>query len=125
MSKQKARRRAEERAKKRAPKTRDGAAATTAAERPQRPRPRAAGQKQGREAGAVGPRAAATTHGSGSCSPSWLVANAVICDLHRHLERPWLGLTITTILVPLIVWLVWDPERSRPPLTPAVARLPP
>lgn len=40
----------------------------------------------------------------------WVVANAVIFLLADSWNARWLGLTITTILVPLIVWLAWDPE---------------
>jgi hypothetical protein len=40
----------------------------------------------------------------------WVVANAVIWLFTDTWNARWLGLTITTILVPVIVWLVWDPE---------------
>jgi hypothetical protein len=42
----------------------------------------------------------------------WLLANVVIwvASGTGNWEIKWLGLTITTILVPLLVWLVWDPE---------------
>jgi hypothetical protein len=40
----------------------------------------------------------------------WVVANAAIWLLSDTWNARWLGLTITTILVPVIVWLVWDPE---------------
>ena len=40
----------------------------------------------------------------------WVVANALIWIFTDTWNARWFGLTITTIAVPLIVWLVWDPE---------------
>lgn len=107
MSKQKARRRAEERAKKRAPKTRAAGSAAAAS--------------NGTSAGAK-PAQKKTTQRSAReerrrrrlwvIGAIWLVANALIWVLSGsgNWEAKWLGLTVTTIAVPLIVWLVWDPE---------------
>ena len=40
----------------------------------------------------------------------WLLANALIFAFTDTWNAKWVGLTVTTILVPVVVWLVWDPE---------------
>lgn len=110
MSKQKARRRAEQRAKKRAPKTREGAASPTvgseASQRPgQRPSQRQ-GKKKMRSA-----REQRQRRRLWVVFALWFVANALIWIFTDTWNAKWVGLTITTITVPLVVWLVWDPER--------------
>lgn len=106
MSKERARRRAQERAAKRAPKVRsitdtDGGAAapaTGASRRAARKPARTTRQeRQRRRLWAV--------------FACWLVANALIWVFTDTWNARWLGLTLTTILVPLIVWFIWDPER--------------
>lgn len=95
MSKQRARKRAEERARKRAPKSRDTGA--PAAPRVKKVRKRTAReQRHRRRIWTIG--------------IVWFVANALIWVFTETWEARWVGLTITTILVPLVVWLVWDPE---------------
>jgi len=100
MSKEKARRRAEERAKKSAPKAKsaDKPVATQAKPKKKGPTRSARQQRQRKRLWAM--------------AAIWLVANAVIWVVSGagNWEAKWIGLTITTILVPLIVWLVWDPE---------------
>jgi fatty acid desaturase len=100
MSKEKARRRAEERARKSAPKTRSTA-------RPEQTQPTAKKKVPARSAREQRRRRRIWVIGG-----IWLVANAVIWIVSGagNWEAKWLGLTLTTILVPLIVWLVWDPE---------------
>ena len=102
MSKERARKRAQERARKRAPKTRSdhaGPSAATAARRPaKKTRKRTAREQRHRRRIWI-------------VAGLWLAANAVIWVLTETWQARWVGLTITTILVPLIVWLVWDPER--------------
>ncbi|HEX5017790.1 MAG TPA: hypothetical protein VFX15_09410 [Actinomycetes bacterium] len=101
MSKERARKRAEQRARKRAPRA-AGAAATAApdqhAKASQRKQPQRSAREQRRR------RRIWIVAGF------WLAANAVIFMLTDTWNARWMGLTITTILVPLIVWLVWDPE---------------
>ena len=100
MSKEKARRRAEERAKKSAPKAKpsEKLAATQAGPKKKVATRSARQQRQRRRLWVM--------------AAMWLVANAVIWIVSGagNWEAKWIGLTITTILVPLIVWLVWDPE---------------
>jgi hypothetical protein len=100
MSKEKARRRAEERAKKNAPKPKpvDKPADTGARPKKKGPTRSARQQRQRRRLWVM--------------AAIWLVANAIIWIVSGagNWEAKWIGLTITTILVPLIVWLVWDPE---------------
>ena len=100
MSKEKARRRAEDRAKKNAPKPKPADKPTAALAKPRKKGPtRTAHQeRQRRRLWVIG--------------SIWLLANAVIWIVSGagNWEAKWLGLTITTILIPLIVWLVWDPE---------------
>ncbi|HVQ18722.1 MAG TPA: hypothetical protein VMT27_06760 [Actinomycetes bacterium] len=40
----------------------------------------------------------------------WVLANAAIWIFTSTWNARWLGLTLTTIAVPLIVWFAWDPE---------------
>jgi Flp pilus assembly protein TadB len=97
MSKERARRRAEERAKKRAPKSPTAPTETDRSTPKKKTRRRSAReQRQRRRLWVI--------------AIVWLVANAVIFVLVDTWNARWLGLTITTILVPLIVWLLWDPE---------------
>jgi hypothetical protein len=106
MSKEKARRRAEERARKRAPKTRPAggpAVDQTQSKGVKKPKKKAVRrsareQRRRRRLWVIG--------------GIWLLANVVIWVVSGagNWEAKWLGLTLTTILVPLIVWLVWDPE---------------
>lgn len=100
MSKEKARRRAEERAKKSAPRPKPASKPTADRTKPKKKGPTrtARQQRQRRRLWVIG--------------GIWLVANAVIWIVSGagNWEAKWLGLTITTILIPLVVWLVWDPE---------------
>lgn len=100
MSKEKARRRAEERAKKNAPKTRpaDKPAGDQTKPKKKTPSRSARETRRRRRLWVIG--------------GIWLAANVVIWIVSGagNWEAKWLGLTITTILIPLIVWLVWDPE---------------
>jgi Flp pilus assembly protein TadB len=98
MSKEKARRRAEDRAKKRAPKPRGDAAQRPARQPTSKKRRRTAREERQRRRLWV-------------IAGLWLVANALIWVFTDTWNARWFGLTITTIAVPLIVWLVWDPER--------------
>jgi Flp pilus assembly protein TadB len=111
MSKERARKRAEERARKRAPRSRDaasvGASESNApahggkhppgARAGKKPRQRTAREKRHRRRIWI-------------IAVTWVVANVGIVAIARSWEALWIGLTVTTILVPLIVWLVWDPE---------------
>jgi type VI protein secretion system component VasF len=100
MSKEKARRRAEERAKKNAPKARQAEKPAPAASAPKKKAVQRSAREQRRR------RRVWLIGGI------WLAANAVIWIVSGagNWEAKWLGLTLTTILVPLVVWLVWDPE---------------
>lgn len=104
MSKEKARRRAEERARKRAPKARS--AATSEVDR--------AGQPGGNRPEKKAPRRSVREQRRRRriwvMAILWVVANALIFVFTDTWNAKWLGLTVTTILIPLIVWLVWDPE---------------
>jgi hypothetical protein len=102
MSKERAQRRAEERAKKHAPKTRPADSSET---EPSRTRTR-----PGKNARVRSAREQRTRRRMTVVALLWVVANAVIWLLTDTWNARWLGLTITTILVPVIVWLVWDPE---------------
>jgi len=102
MSKERAQRRAEERAKKHAPKTRSAESSET-----ERRAARTSGAKSGRVRTA---REQRTRRRMTVVAVLWVVANAMIWLLTDTWNARWLGLTITTILVPVIVWLVWDPE---------------
>jgi uncharacterized membrane protein YdbT with pleckstrin-like domain len=95
MSKQRARKRAEERARKRAPKSKETGPPATPRVKKERQRS-AREQRHRRRIWAIG--------------IVWVVANALIWVFTDTWEARWFGLTITTILVPLVVWLVWDPE---------------
>ncbi len=114
MSKERARKRAEERARKRAPKAReappsDGGSDPTASGggRSTSAKPVNRGAKKRRE-----PTAREKRHRRRIwiIAVTWVVANVAIVAIGRSWEALWIGLTVTTILVPLIVWLVWDPE---------------
>jgi Flp pilus assembly protein TadB len=100
MSKERARRRAEERARRRAPKKPAATAATggEAVRRAERKAPTRSARERRRRNRIV------------AVASVWLAANAVIFMLADTWNARWLGLTITTILVPVVVWLLWDPE---------------
>lgn len=100
MSKERARRRAEEKARKRAPKrphdTGDSTSPGTGATKRKVAQRSAREQRRRRRLIAV--------------VMVWLAANALIFLLTDTWGARWLGLTVTTILVPVVVWLLWDPE---------------
>jgi hypothetical protein len=98
MSKEKARRRAEERARKRAPKTRPAGGSKVARSKPTKKVVRRSAREQRRR------------RRIWLITGMWVVANALIWVFTDTWNARWFGLTITTILIPLIVWLVWDPE---------------
>lgn len=98
MSKEKARRRAEERARKRAPKTRPAESSAPAQPRPKKKAVQRSAREQRRR------------RRIWLIAGLWIVANALIWVFTDTWNARWFGLTITTILIPLIVWLVWDPE---------------
>jgi Flp pilus assembly protein TadB len=100
MSKERARRRAEERARKSAPKSK--AAAVDASVKP----PTKKKKQRARSAREERRRKRVLLVGG-----LWLLANVLIWILSDSWNARWLGLTLTTIAVPLIVWLVWDPQR--------------
>ena|SRR5829696_6521576 len=103
MSKQRARKRAEERARKRAPKSRTELADAAPGDVP--PARRTAKKTRSRTAREQRHRRRIWT-----IAIVWVVANALIWVFTDTWEAKWVGLTVTTILVPLVVWLVWDPE---------------
>ena len=98
MSKERARRRAEERARKSAPKPKIAAAAGGKQPAQKKQHVRTAREARRR-------RRVLLVGGL------WLLANVLIWILSDSWNARWLGLTLTTIAVPLIVWLVWDPQR--------------
>jgi Flp pilus assembly protein TadB len=97
MSKERARKRAEDRAKKRAPKSRP---ASVEAERstPKKKTRQRSNREQRRRRRLL------------AIAIVWLIANAATWIFFDTWNARVLGLMFTTILVPLIVWLVWDPE---------------
>jgi hypothetical protein len=102
MSKEKARRRAEERARRSAP-------------HPKADHPTAAANgKSSGERKKRGPTRSARAERQRrrviTIAVFWALANAAIFMLTDTWNAKWMGLTLTTIAVPLIVWLVWDPE---------------
>jgi hypothetical protein len=96
MSKEKARRRAEERARRSAPHPRTGHPATNPGKKKSPPKRSTRQQRQRNRVILV--------------AVCWVLANAAIWVFTDTWTARWLGLTLTTIAVPLIVWLVWDPE---------------
>jgi hypothetical protein len=102
MSKEKARRRAEERARRSAPHPKadhSGASAegkNTGVRKKRAPERSARAERQRRRFIVI--------------AVLWALANAAIWLLTDTWNAKWMGLTLTTIAVPLIVWLVWDPE---------------
>ena len=102
MSKEKARRRAEERARRSAPRPKadhPGASAegkNTGVRKKRGPDRSARAERQRRRVILI--------------AVCWALANAAIWMLTDTWNARWMGLTFTTIAVPLIVWLVWDPE---------------
>ena len=96
MSKEKAPRRAEERAKRSAPHPKAEPAQATPVKKKSAPVRTARQERQRRRMIAVG-----------TC---WLLANALIWLVSDSWNARWLGLTLTTIAVPLVVFLLWDPE---------------
>jgi Flp pilus assembly protein TadB len=99
MSKERARRRAEERARKNAPHTK---AATTEAVR----QPKTEG-KQVRRRSARAERQRRRLIAVVVC---WAAANVLIWVVWQSWQAVWIGLTITTVAAPVIAWLLWDPE---------------
>ena len=102
MSKERARKRAEERARKRAPHTHHEPADPAEPSQRSKPGERKPPQRSAREQ--------RRRRRIWVMAILWLVANALIWVFTDSWNARWLGLTITTILIPLIVWLVWDPE---------------
>lgn len=96
MSKEKARRRAQERARRSAPHPKPGHPAATPAKKKSTPKRSRLQQRQRNRVILV--------------AVCWVLANAAIWLFTDTWNARWLGLTLTTIAVPLIVWLVWDPE---------------
>ena len=112
MSKERARRRAEERARKRAPRSAAGTAGHpegegTGQQRQGRPTQGKSTQRKARQRTA---REQRRRNRVIAIAAIWVVANAVIFLLTDTWNAKWLGLTVTTILVPVVVWLLWDPE---------------
>ncbi|HVQ87551.1 MAG TPA: tripartite tricarboxylate transporter TctB family protein [Actinomycetes bacterium] len=104
MSKERARRRAEERARKNAPHSKSHDDTPHQA----RPAPgQRTSQKRHQQRSARAERQRRRLIAIAAC---WVLANALIFMLTSTWNAKWLGLTLTTIAVPLIVWLVWDPE---------------
>jgi fatty acid desaturase len=101
MSKERARKRAEERARKRAPKSHGDSDASTEQVVKRQP-DRKVRQRSAREQ--------RRQRRIWIIAIAWLLANGLIFLLADTWNVRWLGLTITTILIPLVVWLVWDPE---------------
>jgi len=99
MSKERARRRAEERARKSAPKSKAAAADASAKPRVQKKHPTRTALEERRRKRLL------------LVGGLWLLANAVIWVVNDSWNVRVLGLILTTIAVPLIVWMVWDPQR--------------
>ena len=99
MSKERARRRAEERARKSAPKSKVAAVDSSG-------KPHTQKKQRARSAREERRRRRVLLVGG-----LWLLANVLIWIVSDSWNARWLGLTLTTIAVPLIVWLVWDPQR--------------
>jgi hypothetical protein len=104
MSKEKARRRAEERARKRAPKTRPAGGPTVDQTQPKD------AKKPKKKAVRRSAREQRRRRRIWLIAGLWITANALIWIFTDTWNARWFGLTITTIAIPLIVWLVWDPE---------------
>lgn len=96
MSKERARRRAEERARRSTPRPKHEPAPPPQTKK-SAPKRTARQQRQRNRLIVIG--------------VLWLLANAVIWVFTDTWNARWLGLTVTTIAIPLIVWLVWDPQR--------------
>jgi hypothetical protein len=108
MSKEKARRRAEDRARKRAPKTKAGT--RTGTDQPVVTTGKSAPPSRPAKARRMSAREQRRRRRIWIIAIAWLVANGLIWAFTDTWNARWLGLTFTTILIPLIVWLVWDPE---------------
>jgi Flp pilus assembly protein TadB len=104
MSKERARKRAEERARRRAPKSRDDERQVTRESTAQRPK---SAERRGRQ---LSKREQRQRKRMWAIAIVWLVANGLIWLFTDTWNARWLGLTVTTILVPVVVWLLWDPE---------------
>ena len=96
MSKEKARRRAEQRARRSAPHPKTANPGVTADRKKSVPKRTNRQQRQRNRVIVV--------------AVCWLLANMAIWLFTDTWNARWVGLTLTTIAVPLIVWLVWDPE---------------
>ena len=107
MSKERARKRAEERARRHAPKshgvTDDGHDQSAD---PHRPSTRSSERKDRQRSA----REQRRQRRIWVVAIAWVIANGLIWLFTDTWNARWLGLTITTILIPVIVWLVWDPE---------------
>jgi len=99
MSKERARRRAEERARKSAPKSKHAVDDSSAKVRVQKKHPARTALEERRRKRLL------------LVVGLWLVANVVIWILNDSWNIRALGLILTTITAPLVVWLVWDPQR--------------
>lgn len=98
MSKEKARRRAEERARKSAPRAPHPATPPGGHPEKKRSTPKRSARQQRQHNRVI------------IVAVCWVLANVAIWVFTDTWNARWLGLTLTTIAVPLIVWLVWDPE---------------
>lgn len=97
MSKAKARRRAEDRAKRAVPRSKAERSTTEqVVQRKREPHRSARAERQRRRVIVM--------------AVLWVLANAAVWLLTDTWNSRWLGLTVTTIAVPLLVWLIWDPE---------------
>jgi len=96
MSKEKARRRAEQRARRSAPHPKTAHPGVTPDRKKSLPKRTNRQQRQRNRVIVV--------------AVCWLLANMAIWLFTDTWNARWVGLTLTTIAVPLIVWLVWDPE---------------
>jgi hypothetical protein len=112
MSKERARRRAEQRARKHAPKSPAGASNGSAGEAPagRSTQRRSQSKAKSRKARQRTAREQRQRNRMIVIAAVWLLANALIFAFTDTWNAKWLGLTVTTILVPVVVWLVWDPE---------------
>jgi hypothetical protein len=101
MSKERARKRAEDRARRHAPKSHAGSDESGDQVAKRQP------DRKGRQRSA---REQRRRRRIWIIAIAWLLANGLIFSVADTWNARWLGLTITTILIPVIVWLVWDPE---------------
>ncbi|HUW16300.1 MAG: hypothetical protein OEV62_12435 [Actinomycetota bacterium] len=101
MSKERARRRAEQRAQKARPKTHP-AASSRPPEAKSKPKPTRSRREQRRRQRLL------------LMAGGWIAVNAIGFLATMSNPSPWAArwviLVLSTIAVPVIVWLVWDPE---------------